>query len=358
MDSPRLLGVFFNFSPAGRAYFCPQLLLAGVIGIFKDRNPFIVPVLFLLALALKFAFISHPLPAEEPSSGGILDGLLYHVWWKSLKPGFLSVLSILIILLSSLYFNFLLTERKMYHRSNFLAAVCFILLTSLFAGTQRMQAGILMLPVTILLFRQMLLLYNNSKPRTIVVNIGLIAGTGTLLYHPYWWMLPWCFWALAQMRPFRLNEWVLLLLSFALPAYVVLSYEYLTDQWNPSAHWPKWNPLTMLPGWNPWWICVTVLVSGWLLQGFSQWQLANKRMLIQTRKNWYLLLMMGLFVLPSLFFPKGNLYEGLTLLLLPASALAAYTFSTSNRKGLQVFFFWFLLVAAVIFSWAVLNQKM
>lgn len=352
------MGVFFILNAAIRAYIWPELLSAGVIGIFKDRNPFIVPVLFLVALALKFAFISHPLPAEAPTSGGILDAVLYRVWWKNLNPGFLAVLTITILILSSLYFNHLLTERKMYHRSNFLPALCLVLLTSLFAGTQRMQAGILMLPVTILLFRQMMLLYNNAKPRTIVVNIGLIAGTGTLLYHPYWWMLPWCFWALAQMRPFRLNEWVLMLLSFGVPAYVVLSYEYLTDQWNPSAHWPEWNPLTVLPAWNNWWITLVIIITLWLLQGFSQWQAANKRMLIQTRKNWYLLLMMGIFVLPSLFFPKGNLYEGLTLLLLPASALAAYTFSTSNRNGLQLFFFWFLVIAAGFFSWAVLNQKM
>jgi hypothetical protein len=330
----------------------------GVIGIFKERNPFVVPVLFLLALALKFAFISNPLPAEPPTSGGLLDQLLYHSWWKILHPGFLAIISITIILLSSLYFNYLLSEKRMYQRNYLVAAVCFVILTSLFAGTQRMQAGIIMLPVTILLFRQMMMLYNNAHPRTIVVNIGLIAGTGTLLYHPYWWMLPWCFWSLGQMRPFKLNEWALMLLSFGLPAYVVLSYEYLTDQWNPAAHWPKWNPLTAPPAWNPWWVSLSIIFLMWMISGFSQWQNANKRMLIQTRKNWYLLLMMGVFIFPSLFFPAGNFYEGLTLLLLPASALGAYSFSNQTRMGPQQIFFWFLLIAAAVFSWAVLNQKM
>ncbi len=317
-----------------------------------------VPVLFLLALALKFAFISNPLPPETAGSGGLLDQLLYKSWWPKLKPGFLAVISISIILLSSLYFNYLLSEKRMYQRNHLVTAVCYVILSSLFAGVQRMQAGIIMLPVSILLFRQMMMLYNHPRPRTIVVNIGLIAGAGTLLYHPYWWMLPWCFWALAQMRPFRLNEWVLMLLSFFLPAYVVLSYEYLTNQYNPVAHWPQWNPIKAFPAWNPWWVCLAALFLLWMISGFSQWQSANKRMLIQTRKNWYLLLMMGVFVLPSLFFPKGNFYEGLTLLLLPASALGAYSFSNQNRKGPQHLFFWFLLVAAAIFSWAVLNQKM
>lgn len=334
------------------------IIFLGVIGIFKERNPFLVPVLFLLALALKFAFISHPLPAEPPTSGGLLDQLLYQSWWQKLKPGFLAIITITIIVISGLYLNYLLSERRMYQRNHLITAVCFVVLTSLFAGTQRLHAGIIMLPVTILLFRQMMLLYNNAHPRTIVVNIGLLAGTGTLLYHPYWWMLPWCFWALGQMRPFKLNEWVLMVLSFALPAYVVLSYEYLTDQWNPSAHWPIWNPLKAMPAWNPWWVSLSILFILWMVSGFSLWQNANKRMLIQTRKNWYLLLMMGIFVFPTLFFPSGNFYEGITLLLIPASALGAYSFSNQNRTGPQQIFFWFLLVAAGFFSWAVLNQKM
>jgi hypothetical protein len=329
-----------------------------VIGIFKERNPFLLPVLFIVALALKFVFISNPLPAETPSSGGLLDYYLYSVWWKNLNPGLLSALSILILVLSGLYFNYLLNERRMFQRSHLLTALSFVILTSLFAGLQHLQAGVIMLPFTILLYRQMLKLYNSPTPRTTVLDIGLLAGTGTLLYHPYWWMLPCCFLALAQMRPFRLNEWVLLLLGYLVPAYILLSYEYLTDQWNPRLHWPVWNPIKEWPALNPWWIGAIVLSLLWILPGFSQWQDANRRMLIQTRKNWYLLLLLGIFILPSLFFPKGNIYEGLTLLLLPASALGGYAFSGDNRRGLKTIFFWILIGACALFGWAVLQQKM
>lgn len=317
-----------------------------------------MPVLFIIAFALKFIFISNPLPAENPSSGGLLDYYLYSVWWKNINPGLLSALSILILVLSGLYFNYLLNERRMFQRSHLLTALSFVLFTSLFAGVQRMQAGVIMLPFTILLYRQMLKLYNSPNPRTTVLNIGLLAGTGTLLYHPYWWMLPCCFLALGQMRPFRLNEWVLLLLGYIVPAYIILSYEYLTDQWNPKLHWPVWNPMKDWPALNPWWIGAIILSLLWVLPGFAQWQDANRRMLIQTRKNWYLLLLLGVFLIPSLFFPIGNVYEGLTLLLLPASALGGYTFLGDNKRGLKTFFFWVLAGACVLFGWAILQQKM
>lgn len=317
-----------------------------------------VPVIFIIALLLKFVFISYPLPAEAPTSGGILDYYIYSSWYTRLNPSLLSAVSILILILSGLFFNHLLNERRMYQRTHLLTVFSFVILTSLFAGLHRMQAGIIMLPVTIFLYRQMLKLYNSPHPRTTVINIGLIAGTGTLLYHPYWWMLLCCFLALAQMRPFRLNEWVLLLIGYLIPAYTLLSYEYLTNQWNPLQHWPVWNPIQKLPPLNPWWMTAIGLAFIWILAGFSQWQSSNRRMLIQTRKNWYLLLTMGLFIIPSIFFPNGNIYEGLTLLLLPASAIGAYVFLGEGKKGSKLLFFWILIATSAMMAWAVMNQKM
>jgi hypothetical protein len=139
---------------------------------------------------------------------------------------------------------------------------------------------------------------------------------------------------------------------------MLLSYEYLTDQWNPEAHWPVWNPIQEWPAINPWWVVVSTLSFGWVLSGFAQWQVSNRRMLIQTRKNWYLLLLMGTFILPSIFFPKGNVYEGITLLLLPASAFGAYAFLGDAKRGFKILFFWLLIAACAVIAYAVLNQKM
>ncbi|HSK13202.1 MAG TPA: DUF6427 family protein [Phnomibacter sp.] len=329
-----------------------------MIGIFKDRNAFVVPMLFVVAFALKFAFIRDPLPAEAATAGGILDKVIYKVLWQKVNAGVLAIICISIIVFSGIALNYMLAAKRMYQRSHMLTALSFVLFTSLFAGLQRMQAGILMLPITLLLYGQMTKLYQSAHPKTVVVNIGLIVGLGTLLYHPYWWMLPCCYVALMQMRPFRFNEWVLLLIGFLIPAYVVLSYEYLTDQWNPAQHWPVWDPMKTLPDRNPWWIAAIALSIIWVITGFSAWQDANRRMLIQTRKNWYLLLIMGLFTLPSIFYPQGNLYEGITLLLLPTSALAAHAFTGESRSGLKLYFFWFIVVSCIVLSWAVIAGKM
>ena len=317
-----------------------------------------VPVLFLVAIGLKFAFITDPLSPEKPTSGGILDAYLQQSLWNKIHPSALGLLTVIILIFSALYFNYLLNSRKMFSRSNLLAALSYILFTSIFAGLQRLHPGIIMLPLTILLYRLILSLYHTQQPKTVVVNIGLLVGTGTLLYHPYWWMLPFCVIGLAQMRPFRLNEWALLFLSFLVPAYILLAYEYLTNQWNPAAHWPVWNPINNWPPVDPWWVAAIVLSVIWVIAGLGQWQSSNRRALIQTRKNWYMLIIMGLFIFPSLFYPKGNVYEGLTLLLLPASAFGTFALSGESRRKLKVFFFWLLTIAGAVFSWAVIHGKM
>lgn len=314
--------------------------------------------MFLLALGLKWAFISQPLAPQNPVSGGLLDAFIYQTLWKNLHPYTLGALAVLIIVLSGLYFNYLLNSRKMFQRNQVLAAVGFTIITSIFAGVQRLQPGIIMLPFTILIFRYILILYHTALPRTTVVNIGLLAGLGTLLYHPFWWMLPCCLIGLTIMRPFRLNESVLLCISFLIPAYLLLSYEYLTNQWNPMVHWPFRTPIKRFPQFNGWWAAATAISLGWIIAGIGQWLAVNRRALIQTRKSWYMLIIMGIFTIPTLFYPLGNLYEGLTILLLPASALGSHAFLTESHKTLSAFFFWILLGAAVVFSWAILNQKM
>jgi hypothetical protein len=330
-----------------------KILVFSVIGFLKKQTAFNIPLLMLLGFLLKVSFITGPLTAEMPSSGGLLDIWLYQSAWLQLNPVFMGFLTIMTILFAALYLNFILTQKRMLARNQFLPVLSLILFTSLFAGLQKLQSGIILLPVTVLLFSQMIALYQSVKPRTNVVNIGLITGCCYLLYHPYWWMLLCSFWALAQMRPFRATEYMLLIVSFLTPVYFLLSFEYITDQWNPSAHWPVWNPMEEWPAFNPWWTAALAGAALWLIIGLANWQNVNRRMLIQTRKNWYILLMMGIFILPTLFFPKGNIYEGLTLLSLPVSAIGAYAFAGDNKGKWQSLLFWLLLILAIACSWAV-----
>jgi hypothetical protein len=65
-----------------------------------------------LGFLLKISFITGPLSAETPSSGGLLDKWIYQSAWLKLNPVFMAFIAIIIILFTALYLNFILTQKE------------------------------------------------------------------------------------------------------------------------------------------------------------------------------------------------------------------------------------------------------
>lgn len=325
-----------------------------MIAYFKERNSFQVPALSFLALALKLVYINHPHFDAASEPGGILSEWLSGSVMRWLNPGFAAAISQLIIFLSALFANYLLSSFRMFGRSNLLVALCILIFTSLFPASNQISPAVIMLPVCILLFRQVVSLYNRPKARPVILNLGMIAGLGYLLYHPFIWLIPFCFIGLAGMRPFKITEWFLLLAGIITPAYFLFSYEFFTDQLNFRQHLISWSYYHQFPRFPVYtWIAVAVALV-WLFAAIPVWQNQMRRILIQSRKNWYQLLFMGIFILPMAVIPTGNIAETLTLLSFPAGSLAANAF-TGERTVLGLLLFWLLIACIVMGSWVYIH---
>lgn len=323
-----------------------------MIGFFRRSGPMGVPLLAVVAFLLLMSHMYNPHTGEVPTAGGILDNFLYGQVHPQVSAPFQAIITFAVILLSALLANYTLVSRRMYPSYGMLPALSMVLFISLFPGAFFLHAGVVLLPVTVGLYGFMLKLYNASNARPTIINMGLLAGTATLLYHPYWWMLLACYYALGQMRAFKIKEWVLLLFSFFTPAYFVLAFDFLTNQWQPSRHWPVWNPIKQLPALHSWALLAIGIVVAWSLLALVKWQGANRRMLIQVRKNWYVLLIMGVLLVPSMVFPRNNVSESLIQLSFPVGAVAAHAFMGEQKRWQHTLLFWLLVVAAGILTWA------
>ncbi len=322
-----------------------------MIGYFKERNSFQVPALLFLTLVLKLALVYHPHTDLVSRPGGLLAPWLDKAVLPRLQPAFLVVLSGIIIFFSALFANFQLSAGRMFSRHNLLVALSIVLFTSLFPSTNQLSATTLLLPVLVLLFQQITRLYNAPKPRPVIVNIGIIMGAGYLLYHPFIWLLPCCFISLGSMRPFKLAEWLLLLVGFVTPAYFILSYEFLTGHWHPQKHLLYWNFYRSFPAVKiTQWISIAVALI-WLAAATLEWQKQIRRMLIQNRKNWYQLIFMGLFILPMAIIPVGNGAEAVTLLAFPAGSFAANAFASQEKSLGSLLLFWLIICAIAVVCW-------
>jgi len=311
----------------------------------------------VLTFLLKATFVYKPHPAPSLAAGGLLNQWLMAHAHGDLHASFLALVSVLWLVGTAFYANYVLAAQKMMPRGTLIVALSIIIFLSLFPGTHHLTAAVLMLPLLVLLFQQITRLYNLPKAKTVIINIGLIAGGGYLLYHPFLWFLPCCFLGLAGLRAFKANEWLLMLVSMLVPLYFVLGYEFLTNQWQPFFHLPTWQGHHHRPlGTTLWYACVATALL-WLLAGVLVWQSQTRRMLIQSRKNWYQLLTLGLFCLPALWVPIGSMHETLTLLAFPAGAFAANAFIQKERSLPSVLLFWLLMIVATAAIWGWNNGK-
>lgn len=329
-----------------------------VIGYFKERSSLQVPALLLLAVLLKVGYLSAPLPSPAFVADG---GLLSH-WLNThaaqIHHGVLRVLGMLALLASVIYAGFVTGNRRMFTQRHVLVATAMLLFSSLFPVANLALPALLVLPMLIGVFASLTRLYQSEHTRTNIMNAGLLAGMAYLLYHPFVWWLPGCFIVLAFMRPFRLAEWVLLLLAIFTPAYFVLAIEFLTDNWHPQQHLPSLGK-ALLPvniSWY-WWLAVGMAIV-WFLISFAAWQQQTRRMVIQGRKNWYSLLLMGLVAMPGLFFSQQNMPGMLVLLTFPAGCLLANAFAGENKGKGQLLFFWLLIIVVAIVGWGWKNGMM
>ena len=305
-----------------------------------------------IAALLKAGFVGQPLPVGAANPGGLLSLWLQQQLFVALHPGFVQFLSIVVLTGSALVADGVVNSRRMFNRRHLLVSVSVVLFTSLFPPVQLFNPGTLMLPLSILLFSQITALYTTTRARTTIVNIGMLAGLGYLLYHPFLFVLPICFIGLSTMRPFKLSEWLLMLLGLLAPAYFILSIQYLSNNWQPMQHLPNFSFTLTRQVWSWYAITATAVASIWLLAGLSSWQQQTRRMLIQGRKNWTILLTMGFLCLPGLFFPTGNTASMLTLLAFPAGSIMANAFVADKKAIGQLLWFWMLIATAALVTWA------
>jgi len=192
-------------------------------------------------------------------------------------------------------------------------------------------------------------LYNNPTPKVLLFNTGLIAGSSVICYHPTAILIVVILFALVIVRPFRIAEWIVLLMGVVTPLYILLSILFLTDQWSlvngflPKIHLglPKFQ-------FKDFWLVFTVatiVIS--LLAGLFYYNNASNRMVIQIRKNWSVLLVMLLLMLPIPFiFTKTAMYA-VEMLVIPLSAFIANAYLYPKRLLFPNLLF-FLAVAAII----------
>jgi len=319
-----------------------------VVFLFRDKS--IINILFLVILSvgvhLHF-FVSTPIVVT-----GVSDGILSEFLHNYIAPLSSTALFMVyqgLLLVQAIRLNMLLTDMRMFQNSSYTTAMAYVLLSGILPQWCSLSPALIANFLLIWIFIKLSRLYNHPSPKTLLFNTGLIVGASIICYHPMALLILVVLFALTVVRPFRLAEWVILLMGVLLPFYFLAAWLYLTDHFSVfNSYLPHLRIDLPLHQWNiPLIVSISILFI-LMITGLYYWQLSNNRMVIQIRKNWGVMIVMLLVLLSTPFiFPNAGV-ESAFMILVPMAAFTGNSFSYPRSLLVPNLLFW---LSAAIIAW-------
>jgi hypothetical protein len=322
-----------------------------VIALFKQKSPANLIVLLIFSLLIKMPLFLY----SKDIIATAHDGRLYHLFLSFFTtPGKANGLTCSVIAFTLLYgqgllLNYLVNENRMTSRQTFLPAMAYMLISSLLPEWNYLSAPLLATTIIIWCFIKVFKLYNAAIASGIIFNIGLLLGISSFIYLPSIIFLLCILLGLMILRPFRFKEFILLILGILTPYYFYAIYLFLNDRLVLANFFPPFNIQVPRVESNVWVAAAIVFLGVPFLMGgyFIQTQL--RKMLIQARKNWSILL---LYVLLSLLIPfinsENSLYNWI-IVVAPFASFHACAYLYPKRMAVSTLLF-FLTVGFILFQ--------
>lgn len=318
-------------------------------GIFKANNPSNNFLLFVYGLLLKLPMFLHPsIPvARQP------DGFFFRLFLKWLQPLSLSfpviypLITFVLIFTQAITLNKVVSGQRLLHKPNYLTGMSYLLITSLFSEWYALSAPLIINSLLIWVLSELCKLHNNPNPKTILFNIGIVTGLATFFYFPSIAFVLLIIVGLVITRPFKLQEWLMVLLGILTPYYFMFSWLYLSNRLReyrlpgvgitiPSLNGNIWAYLAI--------VCVLIL----LIMGSYFIQNNIRRQLVQTRKSWGLVFLYLLVSLLVPFLNETDNFDYWILAAIPVSIIASSAFFYPERKWFSLVMHWGLVALIIM----------
>jgi hypothetical protein len=311
-----------------------------MVFLFRDRSDINILFLVLLSVAVHFHFyLEAPIVIANPTDG-LLAYLLFH-YIKPLPPLALIVIFHLIVIVQALRLNIFVSRFRMFQQVSYLPAFTFVILTALFPFWDAISSGLIANAFIIWILVKLNRLYDQSQPKTLEFNIGMIVGFSILLYEPIAILIPVVIFALAIIRPFRLTEWLVLIMGIVLPFYFIFTYVFLTDSaiaftaFLPKLDWE--NPLATMDAKS---IIALSFMGIQLLIGLYFWQDQQNRFIIQVRKYWgVMLLTLVVTFFQPIIFSSQTLYAS-AIVIAPLASFICFGYASPKQLMIPNLLFW------------------
>jgi hypothetical protein len=314
-----------------------------VIPLFRQKSPGNVAVLLVFGLLIKLPLFLYPKSVAATTS----DTPFY----KWLQPELVqvseylpSVIAFFLLYLQSLMLTSMINEYRMTNKQTFLPGMAYMLVTSLLPEWSYFSAPLIASTFLIWAYIKLFELYHITTPASgRIFNIGLLLGLASIFFFPSIGLLIGAILGIVILRPFKLNEFFLLLLGITTPYYFYSAYLLLTD----SFQFEKLLPVIdfrVPPLIQSIWVAIAIAFVIFLFLGGSYFvQINLRKMLIQARKNWSIILFYLLIAFCAAFFNSNILFVNWFITLAPFAAFHSCAYLYPPNKTVPIIFFYVLL---------------
>lgn len=317
-------------------------------GTFKANNPINTFLLLVYSVVLKLPMFLYPVqPQPQPTDGFLYKELLLRLNKVAGQlPAIYPTLAFILLFTQAITFNQLANGQKLMQKPNYLTAMSYLLITSLFKEWNMLSAPLIVGSLMVWVWAKMSSLNNVKNATGTLFNIGIVIGIATFFYFPAIAFAALIIFGLVIIRPFRLAEWLVSLVGILTPWYFLLSYAFLTGKLN---NYQPPGVFVSLPKFydNAWALVAIILVLFTTLVGFYFIRKNYLRQLVQTRKAWNLVF---LYFFVAVFIPFINAthsFEYWILCAIPLSAAAGAAFFYPEVKWFPRLLHWLMAAFAI-----------
>ncbi|MBC7949475.1 MAG: hypothetical protein H7Y42_16430 [Chitinophagaceae bacterium] len=313
-----------------------------MIGVFKQKNPANIIVLLVFGILIKLPIFMHPhVPVSRTADGVLFDAILRFLQpTGSTSPFIYPLLAFSLLFLQAFVLTRFINTQRMMNRPNYLPGMAYLLITSLLPEWNYFSAPLIINSILLLVLSGLFRIYNQPNAKGTIFNIGLALGVAGFLFVSSLTFVLWIFLAMAVMRPFRLNEWLLCILGITTPFYFYAIYIFFTDKWSWDAFLPHISIGVPSLEQSAWLAASVFLLMLPFLAGGYYVQDNLRKMLINVRKGWSLLLLYLLTALLLPFVNTSDTFENWVMAMVPMAAFHACTYLYPTVRILPQILFW------------------
>lgn len=279
------------------------------------------------------------------------DGGLYLYFVKFIQKsvanhaGFFGVVSILLFYIQALIIAGLVMKLKLFAKPNYLVGAFYILVTSFSPLWSLFSSALVANTFLIGIWYLVSQLQQTSNPKTVLFHIGLLLSLCNLFFAFSFIFILLVIVGLLTYRPFKLNEYAVVLLGFVLPIYCWAVFDFLRDSFHIKNYLLVWSMKLPIIPLNKWLFFSISALALLLLAGILYVQNQSVRMAIHARRSWSIIFFWLLIAFVVPFFASDVHYW--VLCLLPIAFFAATPFYFMSRIRIRGWLHW------ALFAWAV-----